>query len=188
MSGQGGVLGIGHNGGPSMEGGQSFRRYAWSQARIGLLGERLPIEVLRRRVKRAEALGLPYRNYASIRAASGRDVIGFLFSSNALRMVRRGDRMPAQFADRLAALPAARLAALHAPLGVQDLEGAEFEAAGPAPRPFAPWGELRAQVDRLRAGLPGDGVLLIADAPFEAEWAAAGKLAGIYRGAQFFGA
>ena len=78
------------------------RTVAWSKARKGLLGETLPIEVIRMRVRRATELGLPYRSYASIRASTGRDVLGFLFSSNALRLIRAGDALPAPYADRLA--------------------------------------------------------------------------------------
>ena len=65
---------IGHNNGPTMEPGESWRRHAWGRARARLLPV-LPIEVVRLRVKRAAEIGLDYRTYASIRAASGHDVI-----------------------------------------------------------------------------------------------------------------
>ena len=62
---------IGHNGGPSMEGGVSWRKHCWSSARERLLPV-LPVEVVRLRVKRARALGLDYRTYAGVRAALGK--------------------------------------------------------------------------------------------------------------------
>ena len=42
---------IGHNSGPTMEAGFAFRRHAWGKARKELL-QRLPIEVIRNRVRR----------------------------------------------------------------------------------------------------------------------------------------
>ena len=39
---------IGHNGGPSVEPGEAWRRYCWSAARAALLPT-LPIEALRTR-------------------------------------------------------------------------------------------------------------------------------------------
>ncbi len=76
---------IGHNGGPSMEPGFGFRKLAWTKARADLLPT-LPLEVVRLRVKRAQRLGLPYKTYATIRATSGQDIVGFLFSGNALEL------------------------------------------------------------------------------------------------------
>lgn len=184
MSGQG----IGHNGGPSLEGGVSFRRYAWKQARKGLLGERLPIEVIRRRVRRAEELGLPYKSYASIRASTGCDVLGFLFSSNALRLIRQGDRMPPLYADKLSGVKATRLAAVHRPLDPQTVAMLdEIDRAGSAPRPYAPWSAQHAALrEILGPKLSGDAVVLIADAPFESEWGMAGKLAATIPAPDFF--
>ena len=82
------VAGIGHNQGPTMERGASWRRYAWRRARSELL-PKLPLEVARRRVRRARELGIDYKAYAGIRAATGRDIIALLFSSNALRLLAR---------------------------------------------------------------------------------------------------
>jgi hypothetical protein len=81
------MSGIGHNGGPSMEPGYGFRKVAWSKARRALLPS-LPLEIVRVRVARAKRLGLPYRTYATIRATSGRDIVAFLFSGNALGLAR----------------------------------------------------------------------------------------------------
>ena len=63
--------GIGHNRGPAMDAGVSWRRHCWTVARQELLPH-LPLEVIRLRVRRAAAIGLDYRTYASVRAASGR--------------------------------------------------------------------------------------------------------------------
>ncbi len=59
----------GHNGGPTLEPGGAWRRHCWRKARADLLPH-LPIEVLRTRVRRAGELGLDYRTYASVRAAT----------------------------------------------------------------------------------------------------------------------
>ena len=61
---------IGHNGGPTLQPGAAWRSHCWRTARAALLPT-LPIEVVRLRVNRARALGLAYKTYASVRAASG---------------------------------------------------------------------------------------------------------------------
>ena len=183
------MSGIGHNNGPAFDRGVRFRKLAWSKARKGLLGETLPIEVIRMRVRRAAELGLPYRSYASIRASTGRDVLGFLFSSNALRLIRAGDSLPARHADTLAQIKATRIAAVHQPLAPETIAAlAGIDRAGRAPAPFAGWGAQRAALNALFEGtnLPRDSVLLIHDAPFEAEWVAVGKLAGFIPAPAFF--
>ncbi|WP_321364027.1 hypothetical protein [uncultured Celeribacter sp.] len=181
--------GVGHNGGPALDAGVGYRRYLWKKARKGLMGETLPIEVIRRRVRRAEELGLPYKSYASIRTCTGRDVIGFLFSSNALRLIRQGDRMPVAYADKLAQVKATRLVAAHHPLVpelIETMEGIDKAAAAPAP--YAPWSTQRARLSALLGPkLPRAGVVLIADAPFEADWLMAGKLGGQIEAPVFFG-
>ena len=68
------MSGIGHNNGPTMEGGAGWRRHCWTKAREELLPT-LPLEVVRLRVKRAAELGLDYRAYASFRASTGHDVV-----------------------------------------------------------------------------------------------------------------
>ena len=62
------MSGLGHNRGPTMEKGRAWRRYAWTRARSELMPT-LPIEVARRRVRRARELGIDYKSYAGIRAA-----------------------------------------------------------------------------------------------------------------------
>lgn len=58
------MSGIGHNNGPTLEGGSGWRRYAWRRARRELLPQ-LPIEVVRLRIRRAKELGgIDYKAYA----------------------------------------------------------------------------------------------------------------------------
>ena len=183
---------IGHNGGPSIEAGYGFRKHAWGKAREALL-PKLPIEIVRVRVARARRLGLPYRTYAGIRAATGRDVVAFLFSGNALELTARRIEMPAQVAARLVGLhgAAARLGAVYAPLdpgAVQAVNSGALDAAHRAPGFAAPWAELRSDVKAMLAGaaLPADGVVLVAATTVEREWTEAAQLAGTIRAAQFF--
>jgi len=188
MAGAHGV-GIGHNRGPSMEAGHGFRKVAWTHARAALLPT-LPLEVVRLRVKRAERLGLPYRAYATIRAVSGRDIVGFLFSENALDLrgavpvpVSVSVSVPVVVAERLDALrgAAARLGAVYPPRDPEAVAMAlGLEAAGRAPGLFTPWREIR---DGLRglvrgAGLPREGVVVVAATALERAWVDAAGLAG----------
>ena len=96
---------IGHNRGPTIDEGHSWRRHCWTEARRTLLPT-LPLEVVRLRVARARAIGLDYRTYATVRATTGQDIVAFLFSSNALRVFAANPRLPQDRADRLAALAA----------------------------------------------------------------------------------
>lgn len=183
------VPGPGHNNGPSLEEGASWRAHCWRRAREALLPT-LPVEVVRLRVARARELGLPYRTYAGLRASTGQDVIGFLFSSNALRLLRATDRLPEGHRARLDALLHADRLGLaqppHAPEAL--LAAAPLDAAFPAPRSTDPWPAAR---DRLRAilrdrRLPGDGVVLVGETALEREWVEAGRLAGFLSGDAYF--
>ncbi len=184
---------IGHNQGPTMEPGESWRRHAWGKARARLLPV-LPIEVLRLRVKRAAEIGLDYRTYASIRAASGHDVIGFLFSTNALRLLPPQVALPVARREKLDAIQgAARAALVHAPLSpaqVLDLASGALDAAHPAPRPFAGWGEARkALLGALAEGrLPPDRVVMVGDTADERDWAQAARLAWYLPADRYFAA
>ena len=176
---------LGHNKGPSMEPGQGFRRYAWGKARADLLPQ-LPLNVIKRRVARAKEIGLDYRTYATVRATTGRDIIGFLFSSNALRLHLAHSKMPQTRANQLMATQNCdRLALLHPP---HHATPAPIDAYQPAPPPFALWRTQRAEVLQLlhSRGLPADGVILIGDAPFEREWQSAARLAAYVPQDRFF--
>lgn len=179
---------IGHNGGPLLEGGVSWRKHCWSAAREALLPT-LPIEVVRLRVKRARALGLDYRTYAGVRAATGHDVVAFLFSSNALRVSLVRPAMPEDRAAKLAIVQCGRLALAVEPLSPGRVGAANpvLDGAWPAPGALAGFGEMR---DRVRAALgkvPGDQVILVGDLGRERDWCAAGRLAGYLPAKRYFG-
>ncbi len=183
--------GAGHNNGPTLEPGTSWRRFAWGRARADLLPV-LPVEVVRLRVRRAAELGLPYRTYAGVRAASGRDVIGFLFSSNALRLLRAGDAVPPGRAARLRALrDCDRVVLAHPPLRPEALaDGVLIDAAAPAPGFGESWSAMRDVVTRAIRDrrLPADGYLVIGETAFEREWPEAARTAGYLPAATYFAA
>ncbi|WP_421704365.1 hypothetical protein [Aliiroseovarius sp.] len=185
------MSGIGHNNGPTLEGGSGWRRYAWRRARRELLPQ-LPIEVVRLRIRRAKELGIDYKSYASIRAANGRDIVALLFSSNALRVGPRVVTIPEGRAQTLAEIKrCGRLAMLHAPVNVSEFNrlNGVIDAAERAPDLRDSWGKVRAKVHALTAsrGLPGDGVVVIGDTALEAEWAEAGRLGGFLPSEAIFG-
>lgn len=180
--------GIGHNAGPSMDEGAAWRTHCWRQARAALLPT-LPIEVVRLRVARAKALGLDYRTYAGVRATTGRDLVAFLFSTNALGLLRATDALPEDRRQRLAAMEAGRLAAVQPPLDpARVLALAPLDAAHRAPASTEGWGATRARLRAILGTLPPDGVLLVAETPAEREWCAAARLAGVVSGERLFAA
>lgn len=170
-----------------MEKGRGWRRYAWKKARAELL-PRMPIEVVRLRVKRARELGLDYKAYAGIRAATGRDVIALLFSDNALRLLSDGKMHP----DRQAALSqirhADRLALVHPPHepDVIATRNPELAQVGAAPGISANWPDIRARVLDLKGKLPADGVVVIGETWLERDWCEAARLAGYLPADRYF--
>jgi hypothetical protein len=181
------MSGIGHNGGPSLEGGVSWRKHCWSSARERLLPT-LPIEVVRLRVKRAQALGLDYRTYAGVRAATGHDVVAFLFSSNALRVSLVRPAMPEDRAGKLAGVACGRLALAVAPLtpGIVELANPVLDGVHPAPYALAGFGEMRDRVRAALGRLPSDQVILVGDVGLERDWCAAARLAGYLSAERYF--
>lgn len=179
---------IGHNRGPTMEVGGTWRKVCWTKAREALLPV-LPIEVLRTRVRRAAALGLDYRTYASVRAQTGHDVTAFLFSSNALRVTPYVMRMPARSADKLARVQADRIGLPIGRLspGALMAWNPELDRAEAAPSLWAGFGAARARLREVLGQLPGDRVILVGDQPLEAEWCAAGRLAFYLTADRYFG-
>ena len=186
---------LGHNNGPNMVTGVRFRKLCWSKARAQLL-PKLPIEVIRRRVKRAGELGLDYKSYASIRASSGHDVVAFLFSSNALRLLKENGNLPADRVEKLTALQrTGRLVAVNAPLtkgamiAVAANSGIELDTVISAHDMTHTWGQARSIIlSALEPGkLPADTVVAIGDTALEREWCAAGRLAGYVSAQSYFG-
>ena len=188
------MTGIGHNRGPSLATGQSWRAHCWRQARTDLLPV-LPLEVVRLRVRRAKEIGLDYRTYAGIRATTGHDLVAFLFSTNALHVFRNGQRLDDARRDRLAAnRDVGHLIAALPPVEPERLEQTLAQQGVPAFSAPAPtlrhsWSETREMIRRLlqSANCPADRVLMIGETPLEREWVSAAQLAGFLTGAGYFG-
>ncbi len=178
---------FGHNRGPALDPGRGWRRYAWARAKAEGL-PKAPIEVVRRHVARAKALGLTYPAYAAIRLGTGRDVAALLFTGGALlstpAVVRAARLAALAEAERL--LLAGRGAALRAPA---EALGLRFAAAGPGPDPEpsdrARRGAIRRVLDLPR--LPSDAVVLVAPDPRQKAGAEAARLAGFVPASHYFG-
>jgi hypothetical protein len=172
-----------------MDEGLSWRTHCWKAARAALLPT-LPIEVVRLRVKRAQELGLDYKTYASVRAATGHDVVAFLFSSNALRVTATRPGLPDDRAAKLQALIATqRIGLATLPLTPSMiLAGADsiIDLAHPAPAWLAAFGEQARMIRAAIPGLPGDRVILVGDHGLERDWCAAGRLAGYLDAGRYF--
>ena len=92
-----------------MERGRVWRTFQWKRARAAAMPKTLPLMVVRMHVARARQLGLDYPTYAAVRKASGRDIMGLLFSSNALRVVRaERPEVPLAQRDVLSAIEAVK--------------------------------------------------------------------------------
>ena len=174
---------IGHNRGPSLDGGASWRKTCWAKARKDLLPH-LPIEVLRGRLKRAAELGLDYRTYAGIRACTGQDVVAVLFSSNALGM-HLGSLNPTRV-SQLGQVKATRIGLAAPPLAPARMLVAPLHAAFCAPRVHASFAQTRAAVRAALGRVPSDQALLIGAFAPEADWVSAARLAGYVDAARFF--
>lgn len=190
------MSGVGHNRGPSMATGNGWQLHCWTHARRALLPT-LPLEVVRIRVGRARQLGLDYSTYATVRATTGRDIIAFLFSSNALRVFSSDDELSVVRTEKLAAQrDCQRLLAAHPPLDpagvitrLRDSHDLVFAGGTPAPGFTDSWSRTRQTLKTLLAaqGLPGDAVLLVGDTALEREWVAPGGMAGYVPASSYFG-
>ena len=181
---------IGHNNGPTMEAGFAYRRHVWGKARKKLL-PRLPIEVIRYRLRRAEEIGLDYKTYATVRATTGRDIVAFLFSTNALRLFRADQAMEQPRRDKLAGLRGVNRQGLAvAGLDLRALmeqHGDVLDRIAKAPDFHASWAEAAMAMDAARpAKMPADAILMVGDTAMEREWAQAGRLAGYLSADRFF--
>lgn len=184
--------GIGHNQGPTMERGRTYRTFQWKRARAAAMPKTMPLMVVRMHVARARQLGLDYPTYAAVRKASGRDIMGLLFSSNALRVVRAGDpEAPLAQREVLSAIEGAkRLALVHRPLNAARFQLANpfLDAVGQAPTFTQSWGEMREHLGRFitDSQLVRDQVLVIGDTGLEREWSAAAQAAGYLDASRYF--
>lgn len=179
--------GLGHNNGPTMEKGRGWRRYAWKKAREDLLPT-LPIEVARRRVRRARELGIDYKAYAGIRAATGRDIVALLFSTNALRAAKDLS-IPEERQQALTSIRHADLLAMvQPPVTPEEWQDRHpvFLRADRAPGLLHSWSETRAAVLSLTEKLPPDGVVVIGETHLERGWSDAGRLAGFVPAERYF--
>jgi hypothetical protein len=180
------MFGIGHNSGQDLN-GYTGRLHQWRRARHALISGRMPIEVIRARVRRAEALGLDFKTYASVRAATGRDVLALLFSSNAVGLLRQGE-LDARVAAKLAQVEAERGLLVHAPLPAAPVPPLDWAAQAPA-FTLSPADTRDVLVAALRARkLPGDAVLMVGATAIEREWCAAARAAGWVPATRYFAA
>lgn len=190
------LAGIGHNQGPPLDGGLSWRRYAWKKARRELL-PRLPLEIVRRRVRRASELGLEYPVYASILIGTGRDILGFLFTCQSLGdHVARTGFLPPAVAEQLRALERVD-PLLAAPAGtdaqalretLRKRSGIAFASSTMLPPACGHWHAGR---DAIRAALrplslPGDAVVMVGTKAVERQWADAAHVARFLPAERYF--
>lgn len=182
---------IGHNNGPTMQRGHTFRSYQWRKAQKALMPNTLPLMLVRMRLRRAAELGMDYKTYAKFRQASGQDIMALLFSSNALRIIGDGAKMPDAENRALEAVKSAKkLTLVHAPNSPPAVLQANpvLDASAAAPKFTDSWSMMRGRIQTLIQSqrLPGDQVLIIGDAPLEADWTTAAKAAGYLPAHQYF--
>lgn len=190
------MSGNGHNNGPTMEAGQSWRRHCWGRARRELL-PRMPVEIVRQRVRRSKELGLDYKTYASVRAASGRDVVAFLFSSNALRLTKPEHVIQEDRAAQLRAIRnCGRRLLASSPLVPAETakrlareNAVQFDAVHRAPLFTDSWSDLRGKVRRALAEgkIPAAAVVMVGDTGFERDWSEAARLGAYLPAERVFG-
>lgn len=186
------AAGIGHNQGPTMERGHAWRRFQWQKARSAAMPKAMPLMVVKMHVARARALGLDYPTYAAARKASGRDIMGLLFSSNALRIVdASAPQMPLARGKVVGAVSGAkRLALVHAPVQAEAVAGCNpvLDAVGSAPKFTTSWAEMRDHLGRFISDqrLISDQVLIIGDTALERDWSAAARAAGYLESGRYF--
>lgn len=178
------MSGIGHNRGPAIQAGTGWQKHCWGKARADLL-PKLPIEVIRTRINRAKELGLDYKSYASVRSKTGHDIVALLFSSNALRVLRAGQKVSDDDARKLRDLVRCeRLLAVNSPMQPSDLkaslasQGVDISTAVSAPTLTNDFAQTREILGAalVPSKLPGDKVVVIGDGMLEAQWADIARL------------
>ncbi|UYV36439.1 hypothetical protein N4R57_15700 [Rhodobacteraceae bacterium D3-12] len=189
------TIGIGHNSQDDATRRGRIRR--WQQAKAGLKGPALSQTQLRMRMRRAEELGLSYRQYNALVLASGRDPRALVFTPGGmgLRLERRL-RLPDVEREKLARLRNCHLLAI-APEAeaaqdfleeLRDVSALPFAGAIASPALDAGWGAVRAAFKPALTGLSlsGDALAMIGSAnSHEPGWAAAIR-AGFLPGEVFF--
>ncbi len=185
------MAGPGHNRGPTLEPGHLWRAHQWRSAQRALMPNAVPLMIVRMRMKRAAELGLDYKAYARVRQTSGQDILGLLFSSNALRIIGAGARMPDAEDRALSAVRGASKLALvyppNTPTAVREANGV-LDATDVAPGFTETWAQMRDRIQGLirTRKLPGSAVLVIGDAPLESDWTTAGRAAGYLSAREYF--
>ena len=193
--------GLGHNLGPPLDPMQSWRKHCWKAAKKQLFRP-LPLETVRRRVKRAAALGLAYSRYELL-VLGGGEIEAMLFAGDTL-IVTAPYAGPAAGLDpravtKIAALAGCQRLLLAGPDGTARVWekpaglAALFESRidVPARRPLAA-PMLKPDRDALLAGLrgralPAGSVALVGDGGHGPGWVAGARLAGFVPGAEYFG-
>lgn len=187
--------GPGHNDPPGVPNG--WARHCWSRARAELIGERMPVEMLRIRMARARELGLSFPQYRSILLGGGRDVTAFLFTVEGLHLrLTRELSMPDHVREKLGAVTRCGLLAL-APSGevpqafrqeLSQVSGVSFADAAAEPEPHATWGQGRRAVHALlrAGGLPAQSVVMVGQGAREQGWAEAAQLVRFLPRADYF--
>lgn len=190
---------IGHNEGPPLDPAITWRRHCWRQARATLM-KPPPVEIVRRRVRRAAELGMTYQQYASVLVGSGRDVGALLVSGEAAGLGPAGLAPPPKpVAAKLSALTRCRLLLLLA-------EQARMDADALRERLRSRWGldfagvcvageqsSLKGACDAIQRvltplSLPSDAVVMIGAQPLHARWAEAARLSKFFAGGAYFSA
>lgn len=190
---------LGHNQGPPLDPMQSWRRHCWKSAKKQIFRP-LPLEVVRRRVARAAALGLAYRRYEQL-VLGGGEIEAMLFEGGTLVVTapyaRPAERLDPDAIRKLATVTGCRRLLLTGPAGMERVWSggpqALIEAAirVPTRHPLsAP--PAKADRDALAAGLrrcalPAGSVALIGNGSHGPAWVAGARLAGFVPGEEYFG-
>ncbi len=188
---------LGHNKGPALDGRTSWRRHCWTRARKDLLGAKVPLEIVRIRIKRAKALGLSYPQYASVLMGGGRDITGFLFTINGLQLkLARRLELPDYVTEKLQDVQGCTLMSF-APSGeepglfateLSDVADLTFKSGACEPSAQGAWSQKRIAVQAVlkQVKLPAKSVVMIGDARLERDWSVAGKLAKFLTHNEYF--
>ncbi|MDH3666675.1 MAG: hypothetical protein OEN23_07065 [Paracoccaceae bacterium] len=192
---------LGHNQGPPLDPMQSWRHHCWKAAKKKLF-KPLPLEVVRRRVARATALGLTYHRYEQL-VLGGGEIKAMLFAGDTLIVTApyaaRAELLDQAAIRKLAEVSGCRRLLLTGQQGTQEIWARNpasdlIEAAirVPAADPLAapPHRPDRvALIAGLRdCALPAGSVALVGNGAHGPAWVAGARLAGFVPGAEFFGA